>query len=496
LIASVDHDAAYVSISNREDAFEQLLNDATTIAVKAGIKHLTYLKENWMQVDMWRSWSERGRIQASATIGIPVEGVVPTTNHLESFNAILKRKHLPAWLHSGHRLRFDSLIHILITRVLPSIFSQRKAQKEYSDWLTARFCQHAGGRDLTSIKDIGSRTKSHNTICWWQPDARRDGEAGMILHLPNRFSVARGPDPHNSYRATCASSKANILDANHLRYTINIHRCGISSCTCLDFIHGNGLACKHLRVLRSLIVHWIQGHTEQEFCFPSTSLQAQEIAREFSIVVPLAPTDTAHVAPLVPPPAVQIDWSVIQALGNDTTTLDENEAPQIDAGNNGEQSEDSQDALTDCMPLDVGKQHQEVQQYFKFKTSKSITVYHSQVDNRSTIVQQVQRRVEYEINRLLPALYGIENLIIDTPELSRTATVDELVLVTQSLTLALQRLGSTKRTDHTPEALPLPLPTPVSAQTQGYLQKRGRHHSLLAPSPERRQKRKDSHAPL
>ena len=195
--------------------------------------------------------SEWGRIQASAIIGIPVEGIMPTTNHLESFNTILKCKHLPAWLHSGHCLHFDSLIHILIMRVLPSIFSQWKAQKEYSDWLMARFCQHTSGWDLTSIKDIqvGNQAKSCNMICWWQPDVRCDSEAGMILNLPNWFFVACGPDPHHSYHATCASSKANILDTNHLQYTIDIHHCSILSCTCPDFIHGNGLACKHLRVL-------------------------------------------------------------------------------------------------------------------------------------------------------------------------------------------------------------------------------------------------------
>ena len=54
LIASVDHSAACVPISNWEVAFEQLLNDATTTTMKARIKHLTYLWENWMQVDMWR----------------------------------------------------------------------------------------------------------------------------------------------------------------------------------------------------------------------------------------------------------------------------------------------------------------------------------------------------------------------------------------------------------------------------------------------------------
>ena len=103
----------------------------------------------------------------------PIEGVIPTTNHLESFNAILKRKHLASFLHSGHRLQFDSLIHILIVRILPGIFSHRKAQVEYSEWLTLRFRTHAGGEDLVEartqmLRDCEIQKKM--ALCWWEVD--------------------------------------------------------------------------------------------------------------------------------------------------------------------------------------------------------------------------------------------------------------------------------------------------------------------------------------
>lgn len=152
LLSSVDHAAVIETLEGQKTALQVLeLDPNSASAAHGGIKHIDYLVSFWMPLPMWQSWSEWGRVAASTLLKIPVEGVIPTTNHLESFNAILKRKHLPAWLHSGRRLRFDSLIHILITRVLPGIYSHRKAQQEYSDWLTYRFRDNAGGENLAEL---------------------------------------------------------------------------------------------------------------------------------------------------------------------------------------------------------------------------------------------------------------------------------------------------------------------------------------------------------
>ena len=112
LISSVDHSVAMGILHHQRAAFMQLSQDVSAApAAYGGIKHIDYLIAHWMPVPMWKSWSEWGRVAASTILNIPIEGVIPTTNHLESFNSILKRKHLPAHLRSGHRLRFDSLIH-------------------------------------------------------------------------------------------------------------------------------------------------------------------------------------------------------------------------------------------------------------------------------------------------------------------------------------------------------------------------------------------------
>jgi SWIM zinc finger len=186
----------------------------------------------------------------------------------------------------------------------------------------SRFQAHSGGNDLRNSRN--TEKKNHTaTACWWEPDESRDSQAQQLLQL-QCFTITRGTDAHHSYRAICASSKADIRNPNHVHYTINIHRNGISSCSCPDFTQNNGLACKHLRMLRSLIQGWIGSHLEHEFTFPLTASLSREI-QERQVSSDLG----SGTAPILPPPLKSVDWSAIQALGNDTMTLNDNDSHTV-----------------------------------------------------------------------------------------------------------------------------------------------------------------------
>jgi len=75
------------------------------------------------------SWSDYGHQIAAKILNCPLDGVLPTTNHLESFNGVLKRKHLHRWQRRGRRLRVDVLLRLLATKILPTIFEQRAAER-------------------------------------------------------------------------------------------------------------------------------------------------------------------------------------------------------------------------------------------------------------------------------------------------------------------------------------------------------------------------------
>ena len=78
--------AALALVSSEHQYLSQLEScTEATAAACAGISFLDYLSETWMALPMWSSWSHWGRLIAASLMNVPVEGVVPTTNHLESF---------------------------------------------------------------------------------------------------------------------------------------------------------------------------------------------------------------------------------------------------------------------------------------------------------------------------------------------------------------------------------------------------------------------------
>ena len=112
-----------------------LLAQHSPSASHAAVIYIDYIMNTWMPEPLWQSWSHKGCTIASAILKIPIEGLLPTTNHLEAFNSLLKCKYIPRWQRSGSHLCFDFLIHILITKILPDIFaSWLSHQITYSGW--------------------------------------------------------------------------------------------------------------------------------------------------------------------------------------------------------------------------------------------------------------------------------------------------------------------------------------------------------------------------
>ena len=113
--------------------------------VKGAREHLDYLRDYWGREALWQSWSDFGRCVAAVRLGCAVEGVLPTTNHLESFNGVFKRKHLKRWQHYGKPLCLDIFIHLSITKILLAIFQQRTAVRAAALEWEAQIASLPGG---------------------------------------------------------------------------------------------------------------------------------------------------------------------------------------------------------------------------------------------------------------------------------------------------------------------------------------------------------------
>ena len=128
-----------------------LIEKQSPLAAKA-IEHLKYLDSYWTTDALWHCWSDYGRKIASGLLKCPFEGVLPTTNHLESFNGVLKRKHLAQWQNGGHRVCLDLLVMLLVTCILPSIFFQQKLQQQEDLQFEAQLQKLRGGQKLAEAR--------------------------------------------------------------------------------------------------------------------------------------------------------------------------------------------------------------------------------------------------------------------------------------------------------------------------------------------------------
>ncbi|KAJ7120647.1 hypothetical protein C8R46DRAFT_1256644 [Mycena filopes] len=297
-----------LSLEEQLIASTDIDSDAET-AAQAAFTYLDYLVTTWMSDPLWQSWAQHGRIVASQLLKVPVGGVLPTTKHLESFNGLLKKKYLPQWQRSGTRLRIDFLILILITKILPEIFSHRRTIREHKEWLRLRFSTDSLGINLTKIRksSIPASSVNEGNLCWWPADAERQTAADAIVRLSRIYDIRQTVNLHQ-YEATCIASRGLLHDPNHPRYYVYIHCDGYAACTCPDFT-SRGAACKHLRALRLILEHWVAGGQINPFYYPTTADAARNVRN-------LTPTAAA---------VLQNFLALQKVAGEDTTATDDDE---------------------------------------------------------------------------------------------------------------------------------------------------------------------------
>ncbi|KAJ7033561.1 hypothetical protein C8F04DRAFT_1260815 [Mycena alexandri] len=215
------------------EAARELLEAERQVMVKLAAAHkrparkamelINYLDTYWTTDNLWKSWSDYGRTVLSSLLNRPAEGVTPTTNHLESFNRVLKRVHLRRWQNGGRRIRVDILIHALSNcgtyQVTPRVLLEQKGLPKAAAmvpkiaYLVADPEHESRGRELLENRQMSS-------------PVMLPGNVGLTL--------------------TCYSAGALSIDTNPTIYTIRLGFNGVVSCQCRDFMERGG-ACKHIR---------------------------------------------------------------------------------------------------------------------------------------------------------------------------------------------------------------------------------------------------------
>lgn len=281
LVDSLDHGEALSAIANERAVVESDIQPQDPQLAAGALAHLTYLAEYWMAESLWRSWSAFGRRVAADKLGREVSMILTTTNHLESFNGVLKRKHLRRWQRGNRRLRIDVLLHLLITNILPSVFQARALERQENIRLTAMVQELPGGVELVKQLGIGKNglrrvRQSCRTIPYaiLTPDPSRDAGAADLV-AERQISAPEYIEHTHSFEFDCFSSLATESDKVPTQYKIHIGVDGSAACSCPDFLR-HGIACKHIRaaLLRLEALH-AKGYQIARITLPTTRDEAR-----------------------------------------------------------------------------------------------------------------------------------------------------------------------------------------------------------------------------
>jgi hypothetical protein len=219
--------------------------------------------------------------------------------------------------------------------------------------------------------------------------------------------------------------------------------------------------------LRLIVDNWVEQGFEKPFHYPKTHDEAIQLRNDMPIPQHQLATTTQ--------PLTQMLWDpdFIQSLGQDETTFDNEEIIHTTAADSDSNSDSSSDAvnLTQHSPQIV-------------------------VQNHLAVATQIQQRLHYDLHRLLPSLHGLANLLTDASTQNMSPELEELLDLLSSMRVSVDHIMTQSATEASPEPL-ISSNLPQAAVLGIYHpRKRSRHPFLLPPSPECRQKRKESYAPL
>ena len=281
LIHTVSLEEAHTIISEEAEVLEEVKRQGHVAIAEKGLKHLNnYLLGYWCAESLWCSWSDYGHQIAAKILNCTLDGVLPTTNHLESFNGVLKRKHLCCWQRGGQHLQVDVLLRLLVMKILPAIFEQWAAKQIDTSIWEAQMCSIPGGATLLKAISVSGSGPAIPTITYQVPDENRDLAAAEIL-ANNQIEILSFSE--TGFTFLCHSSLALAFENNPILYTVMLGFDGSATCECLDFITRGGV-CKHICVaVLHLNALWANGLNLPAIQLPSSVEDARALqAHQFS----------------------------------------------------------------------------------------------------------------------------------------------------------------------------------------------------------------------
>ncbi|KAG8942887.1 hypothetical protein FRC03_002837, partial [Tulasnella sp. 419] len=431
LIESTEFGIA-VALVEAEELFCETLSQylETQACGQAALQYLRYLKQYWLFPELWASWSKAGRVRAGEVMNCRIEGVLPTTNHLESFNRILKQDYIKRFQKGGKRLRFDIFLYYLILRIIPSIFDHFQSYEEHLSWIASRFDgqtfqQRSSGSSRISAHPIAWIPKSNDSRGQARDSSRHKKEGEDIAQL-NRVHGLKYVD-HETLQSRCLSSKTTSFGSNIVEYRLQLHLSGFGWCTCPDFRYHSYWegACKHLYGLLAHLSRLRQSFPTSYlpiFFFPEDREHAIQLYHQH---VSSLPKDWLPSTSLL---------SAVSTLSDLITIPDIGMVEKLDADEDQGGSNDSSDCMTgvqDTTASGASSPGDKLVQVANEEINEADTTFNSilYASGSQGLEDQLRVQLHHHARLLIPQIYNMNLLVNDT----RIGTSDELILELSSL---------------------------------------------------------------
>ncbi|TFK46462.1 hypothetical protein OE88DRAFT_1667443 [Heliocybe sulcata] len=481
LVTTLNIQDARAIIEHERQFFAAMLEGPNAGIAKNALVHLVdYLLGYWIRDDLWCSWSDYGRQMAAQIMKCLMEGVLPTANHLESFNGVLKRKYLRRLQRGGRLLREDELFKLFVIIVLPSIFEQRTLEDEEDVRRATQISQLPGGSALLASRAGTGHLLALPPVTYHTPDVGRDLSTLELLEN-SQIGIPSFTDDGLTFE--CYSSLATDFDPSPMKYSIFLGFAGVATCQCKDFAHRGG-ACKHIR---AALLFVDQLRRTKFSALPAISLPATpEIAR--ALQASLLPSVREQQGPN----ALERAAADVERTLQEIAVEDDQEADDI--ATLGEDFDDTESVATDApedTDTDGGHNTESIMYGFT-----DLPIWGNM---KAGIDQQAVSRVFYELSQMAPKLAdmafylkGVNSTAVD--DVANAVTFrSHIALLTDQLDRLI--LDSSPPATSTVPAISAPeahVPTRSRPSTPPPPNKRS-WHDIIAASPEKAQKRHQSY---
>ena len=105
--------------------------------IHGALNFVYYIRDYWAG-DLSIGWCAYGRIFAANILGVTLEKIPTTNNHVENFNNLLKTHQLHKYQNNNYLLRMDLLGVVLIKSITPNILLKRTLQERLKNQLIER----------------------------------------------------------------------------------------------------------------------------------------------------------------------------------------------------------------------------------------------------------------------------------------------------------------------------------------------------------------------